>query len=836
MLRTALAGLRAYRLRLLLTSLAIVLGVGFIAGTLVLNDTVQAGFSQRVTADAGKVDVAVLAGDGVLAEDVLRRVRAVAGVADAQGLVRGPARLLGKDGKVVGDLPATAISVVRGPLQRTTIVAGTGPGTDDRAAVLDENTARVNGFRLGEDLVVLDPEGERHTFKLVGLLDPGVDQELAFTGAVGLTTSAALRMTGAEGYHEIDVAGSAPGLKQAVAAAVGPGATVKTGDELAADLAAAAGLEMRTLTVGLLLFGVVAMMVAALVIYNTFTILVAQRGRELALLRCIGATRGQVFGSVLLESGVVGLVASALGLAAGYGLAALALALLAAFDAPLPTGASVALTPLTIAVGAAVGLVVTVGAALLPARSATRVPPVAALRTQADEQAFRMGAARWGAAALFLVAGFGATGFGVWGMPPGDAATLVVVMVGGMLTFLAVLILGPALVRPLIAVVGRLPARLAGVPGRLALDNAARNPRRAATTTVALTIGVTLMTVISVLSASTRATVTDKLDEQFPVDYLLSAQGGEAAVPRSVGEELRRAPELGSVLQVRETPAKVTGRTGGARTYDLGAFHGPVTPEVVAGSMAAGLSEGQVALLDRAANELGVRVGDTVQVSVRAKGRAGSVPLRVVAVLSGDGSALPTLTVAESAFDRYAGALPDARVLITIKDGVSADQARAVVREAVAAYPTVRLSSSTEVRGEFDETLDMLLMIVGGLLGLAILISLLGIANTLSLSVHERSRESALLRALGLTRPQLRRMLSVEALVLGLIGALVGVVLGGLYGWVAVLAMLDGAVLSVPVGQVVLFVVLSGVAGVVASLLPARRAARASIAGALAAG
>ncbi|QYC39305.1 ABC transporter permease YtrF precursor [Nonomuraea coxensis DSM 45129] len=841
MLRTALAGLRAYRLRLLLTSLAIVLGVGFIAGTFVLNDTVQAGFAQRVTADAGKVDVAVLAGDGVLAEDVLRRVRAVAGVTDAQGLVRGPAPLLGKDGRAVGDLPTTAISVVRGPLQRTTIVAGTGPGTDDRAAVLDENTARVNGFRLGDDVVLLGPGGERHTFELVGLLDPGVDQELAFTGAVGLTTSAALRMTGGKGYHEIDVAGDAPGLKQAVAAAAGPGAEVRTGEELAADLAHAAGLEMRTLTVGLLLFGVVAMMVAALVIYNTFTILVAQRARELALLRCIGATRGQVFGSVLLESGVVGLLASALGLAAGYGLAALALALLAAFDAPLPTDASVALTPVTIAVGAAVGLVVTVGAALLPARSATRVPPVAALRTQADEQAFRTGAARWSAAALFLLGGAGTTGFGVWGMPPGQAPTLVVVMAGGMLTFLAVLVLGPVLVRPLTAVVGRLPARLAGVPGRLALDNAARNPRRAATTTVALTIGVTLMTVISVLSASTRATVTEKLDEQFPVDYLLSAQGGEAAVPRSVAGELRRAPELDSVLQVRETPARVTGRTGGARTYDLGTFHGPVTPEVVAGSMAAGLAEGQVALLDRVATELGVRVGDTVQVSVRAKGRdtegrAGSVPLRVVAVLGGGGAALPPLTVAESAFDRYAGALPDARVFVTIRDGVPADRARAVVREAVAAYPTVRLSSSTEVRGEFDETLDMLLMIVTGLLGLAILISLLGIANTLSLSVHERSRESALLRALGLTRPQLRRMLSVEALVLGLVGALVGVVLGGLYGWVAVLAMLDGAVLSVPVGQVVLFVALSGVAGVVASLVPARRAARASIAGALAAG
>ncbi|MEW9547633.1 ABC transporter permease [Nonomuraea sp. NPDC050783] len=840
MVRTALAGLRAHRLRLLLTSLAIVLGVGFIAGTFVLNDTIQAGFSQRVTADADKVDVAVLPkdrDDGVLPERVLERVRALDGVTDAQGLIRAPAPLLGKDGRVAGGTPTTAINVVRGPLARTAIVAGTGPGTDDRAAVLDENTARLHGFRLGDEITVLGPEQERHAFKLVGLLDPGVDQELAYTGAVGLTTAAAQRVTGAKGYREIDVAGGAglegAGLKRAVAAAAGGAGVVRTGEELAADLARAAGLEMRTLTVGLLLFGVVAMMVAALVIYNTFTILVAQRVREMALLRCIGATRGQVFGSILVESAVVGLLASGLGLVTGYGLAALALAVLAALDAPLPTDAAVTLAPATIGVGLAVGLAVTVGAALLPARAATRVPPVAALRSQVEEQAFRTGAARWGFAALFLLAGAGTTAFGVWGMPAGQPPTLFVVMAGGALTFLAVLILGPVLVKPLSAVVGWLPGRLAGVPGRLALDNSARNPKRAATTTVALTIGVTLMTLISVLSASTRVTVWAKLDQQFPVDYLLSAQGGEAGVPRSVAEGLRAAPELDSVLQIRETPAKVAGPAGGARSYDVGTFHGPVTPGVVSGSMAGLSSGGQVALLDYAAQELGVGVGDTVRLRT---GLAGTVPLRVTAVLNGENATLPPLTVAERAFDTYFERVPDSRVMINIRDGVPADRARNVVRSAVAAYPTVLFSSSTEVRGQFDETLDMLLMIVTGLLGLAILISLLGIANTLSLSVHERTRESALLRALGLTRPQLRRMLSVEALVLGLIGALVGVVLGGVYGWAAVMAMLDGAVLSVPVWQVVLFVALSGVAGVVASLVPARRAARASIAGSLAAG
>jgi putative ABC transport system permease protein len=208
----------------------------------------------------------------------------------------------------------------------------------------------------------------------------------------------------------------------------------------------------------------------------------------------------------------------------------------------------------------------------------------------------------------------------------------------------------------------------------------------------------------------------------------------------------------------------------------------------------------------------------------------------VVALLDGNQSTLTPVTVPEAAFETYFGAVPDSRVMVTIGDGVAAERARAVVDAAAAPYPTVRVASSTEIRGQFDETLDMMLMTITGLLGLAILISLLGIANTLSLSVHERTRESALLRALGLTRPQLRRMLSVEALVLGLIGALVGVVLGVAFGWAAMRAMLDGAVFSVPVPQVVLFVVLSGVAGVLAAVLPARRAARASIVGSLATG
>ncbi|MET7460088.1 FtsX-like permease family protein [Nonomuraea sp. NPDC005501] len=836
MLRTTLAGLRAHRLRLLLTSLAITLGVGFIAGTFVLTDTVQAGLAQKVTADAGKVDVAVLAEgpDGRLPAALLDKVRGLPGVTDAQGVVRGPAPLIGKDGKAAGDAPTTGLSISSGPLSRAVIVSGTGPGSDDLAAVLDESTAKAQGVKVGGTITVLDPQRRERMFKLVGLLDPGVDQELAYTGVVGFTPAMARRMTGEKGFREIDVAGADPdALRRTVAAAVGgEGRQVLTGTQLADRLARQAGVEIKAVTVGLLMFGLVSMLVAALVIYNTFTILVAQRTREMALLRCIGATRGQVFGSVLLESVVIGLLSAVLGLLAGYGLGAGTLAVLGALDAPLPTGAAVRLTPGTIGLGLAVGLLVTIGSAVLPARTATRVAPVAALRTQVEEQAFRTGLLRMVAAGVFLLAGLGTAGVGALVLEPGQQVSLFVVMGGGVLTFLGVLILGPVLVRPLSSLVGAVPARLFGVPGRLAVDNSGRNPRRAATTTVALTVGVTLMTLISVLTASTRVTLTDKLDDQFPIDYMLATQERDSAIPRSVGEELRRRPELASVVQIRDTEAKVSGPKGGASRVDVGAYDGPMDPPVTSGSMR-GLGDGQVAVEDDVAAKLGVRVGDSLSLTTK---EDGAVTLAVVAVLDGSDSALPDLTVATTAFDRYFGALPDSRVMVDAKDDVAADRSRAVVDAATAAYPTVKVSSSTEVRGEFDEALDMLLMIVTGLLGLAILISLLGIANTLSLSVHERTRESALLRALGLTRPQLRRMLSVEALVLGLIGALVGVVLGAVFGWAAVRAMIDGAVYVVPYGQVALFVVLSGLAGVLAAVLPARRAARASIVGALASG
>jgi putative ABC transport system permease protein len=837
--RTTLAGLRAHKLRLLLTSLAITLGVGFIAGTFVLTDTMQAGFTQQIAASADKVDVAVLPSraDGgkparLLTGD-LARVRALTGVAEAQGLVQGEARLIGKDGKAVGDVPTTGVSVTTGRLNRTTITSGAAPATGGQV-VIDKNTAKTRGFTPGDIVTVLDRGGKPHTFQLVGLFDVGVDQQLAYTGAVGFTAATAQAMTGEKGFTEIDVAaadGVTPEtLRGAVSSALGTGFRVWTGRQLAQELAKANGADTEFLTLGLLMFGLVAMLVAALVIYNTFNILVAQRTREMALLRCIGATRRQVFGSILLESVVVGLISSVLGLLTGLGLGAGALVALSALGQDIPS-AGVSLAPRTVALALAIGLVVTVGAALLPARTATRVAPIAALRTQTDEHTFRTGVLRIVFALLFLLAGAGATVAGVT-MDTGPQA-LYVVMAGGVLTFCAVLILGPVIVRPLSAFAGWAPAKLFGVPGRLAMDNSRRNPRRSATTTVALTIGVTLMTLISVITATTRATYTARLDKQFPVDYMVSTQADRssgpdgAALPWALAADLRTKRELTSVVQIRETAAKVGGGHG---SLSVGTFSGPYDPAVQKGSTR-GFTAASALVATYVAKDLGVKTGDTIAVTTP---KSGIVNVKVLGVFDGDTVPLPEITVPEDAFEKYFGRLDDHRLLVNAKDGVSADVSRRVVEAATRPYPTAKVLSSTEVRSQFDEALNMTLMIIAGLLGLAILISLLGIANTLSLSVHERTRESALLRALGLTRPQLRRMLSVEALILGLMGAIVGVALGVTFGWAATRTLVDDILFRVPVTQVLLFVALSGLAGVLAAVLPARKAARASIVGSLA--
>ncbi|TNY35285.1 ABC transporter permease [Thermomonospora catenispora] len=829
MLKISLAGLRAHKVRMLLTGLAIMLGVGFIAGTFVLTDSMQAGIDEEFAGSAGKVDVAVLPSEGRrLPASTVQTVRSVPGVTEVHAMIRGDAALIGKDGKVYGDLPTVGLSVAQGRLQRYDIVSGRAPGAPDEV-VLEERTAERNDYRVGSTVTVVDGEGARHAFTVTGLADFGIDDEVGFRGAVGFTPETAVRITGRPDPVEIDIAGSGDPreLREAVAAALGGDHEVLDGRALGDRLAARAGADTAMIRTGLLLFALVAMLVSALVIYNTFAILVAQRTREMALLRCVGATRRQIFLGVLAESALLGLVASLAGLGLGVALAGGLLALIGDGAGGIP-GGDLTLTPPAVAAGLGVGVAVTVAAALPPARSATRVAPVAALRTEREPGSgrFRLGWPRRILAALLGAAGLASAGLGALALEEGQTAMFLVAG-GGALVFLAVIAVMPALVRPLSRATGALPARLAGVPGRLAVSNACRAPRRTATTAVALTVGVGLMSLFAVVAAGGRATADAQLAEQFPVDFQLRGQYATGdrpphPVPAAVVAELRERPEIGEVMELRiHRESAEGGRTEHIGAVTRSALGTMIRPTVEKGSLQ-DLTPGTVAVqADRAR---GRDVGDTVTIPTP----RGRVELRVVALFSGN-TPLPPYVVTEEDFARHFGPRDAEAVYLNAAPGVDPDRALETVERIIAPYPTLKVASTAGLKERFDEAIDTILAVVGGLLGLAVIIALFGIANTLGLSVVERTRESALLRALGVTRVQLRLMLSLEAVIMAVIGAVIGVGLGVVFGWAATESMAPSAVPAVPYAQIAGLVALAVVAGLAASVLPARRAARTSV-------
>jgi putative ABC transport system permease protein len=828
-LKTTLAGLRAHLLRLILTALAITLGVGFVSGTFVLTDTMKSGFDQQFTASAEKVSVAVLlksdARSGTrIPASLPARLKALPGVADAQGQVRGDAPLIGRDGKVYGDQPTVGLSIATGALQRYRLKSGRLP-TAPGSVVLDDKTARRNAFKPGDTVRVLDRTGRPRPFTVSGVMDFGVDQDIGFRGAVGFPAATAAEITGRPGFVEVDVK-AAPGtgqasLRTAVAAVAGGSYDVLTSHELAERLSSSAGVSPDQIGLIFLAFAVVALFVSALVIYNTFNILIAQRLREMALLRCVGATRAQVFRGVLLESVIVGFVASALGVLAGVGLGTGGAAIFAR-NAGASIG-SVTVSPVPVVVGLLAGMAVTLASALLPARAATRVPPVAALRSRAEGPVRgRAGRIRLAAGGLLALAGLALMVLAL--MASAGPGAFLVVMAGSITLFLGVVALSPMIVRRMSTFVGWLPARLFGVPGQLARENSGRNPKRAAITTIALTVGVTLMTMFSVALASVQATAESKLTAQFPVDYQLNTQfGSDRLIPRQVAASLRGKPQVAQVIEQREADGSLSGHdlTVGAMTD--GALGRSIKPDVVAGTVT-GLRPGEVALRESEAKRLGVGVGGTLGLG----GGSRALPLKVVGIFT-DNTPIPGVEITEEDFDHAFGAKQDTGIAVIVKKGVPVDESRRVVEQAAAAYPTVKVSSLADIKDQFAQSVNQLFVLVGALLALAIIISLIGIANTLTLSVVERTRESALLRALGLTKRGLRWMLSLEAVIMAVIGALMGVVLGTAFGWAALGASFNGAVLGFPAGRVVIFVLVAGAAGLLAAVVPSRRAAKTSI-------
>jgi putative ABC transport system permease protein len=799
MLTITLAGLRVRWRKLLLSALAVALGVAFTAGTLIYTDTVNASYYSQFAAQAKNVDASVVPDDdGTLALSDLAAVRSVSGVAAAEGRLQGSLTLVGANGRAYS---ATAIDLPADLLLRSWTVPSGGGGV-----LLDKDTAELNDVTVGTRITVLDHDGHARKLVVSGIADMGASGN-AYPGAVLILPAATLRsLTGVSAYQRIDVVAE-PGVSQATLATRVAGlrlahARAETGTQLAQTLAERNVGGESVLSVGLLIFALVSLLVAALVIYNSFRILMAQRLREVALLRCVGATRRQVLSGVLGESAVLGLVAGV----TGAGLAILLVAAVADGGAVLSWG--------TVVMSLVIGVVVTVGAALLPAVAASSTAPVAALRAP-HEGTVRGVVAR---VVVALLLGGGGVALTVAGMPIAKTG-LYMIAAGGTLFFLGFLAIAPLVSGPLASLLGWVPARVFGVRMRLAITGARRNPSRTATTTAALTIGIGLMTLFSVVLSTATQFATHEMSRHFPADYLLS--GG---VPAGVVTSLRSSPLISQAAEVRYSAVGL----GEIMAVEPTAYSSVFMPYVTSGSLPGVVSgTGRIALSGTVARHLGVAVGVHVTVAGRSY---------VVAAIFSEGVLSEDALISWADYTRAFGPGDATDVLVKARTGVSSAASAAVVNAAIARYPLIDVTSEASLRAHMLASVNKLSDLLDGLLATSIVIALAGMANTLSLSVLERTRESALLRALGLTRGQLRRMIGMEAVLLGVMGAVAGAAFGTGFGWATGRAFLrtDGGPVSFPVLEILGYMALAGAAALLASLIPARRAARLSVIDALA--
>ena len=835
--KATLKGLLAHKFRLAATALAIVLGVSFVAGTYVLTDTINATFTNLFDEVTQGIDVAVRSRDvftgqmgevrDPIPEEVLNEVKAVDGVRVAEGSVTGFAQFVDKDGKPVttGGAPTLGVSISSAPeLQAgTTVRSGRLPSGPNEMAV-DAQTAEKHGFAVGDRVKVL-LQGPARTFTVSGIIGFGSAGNLGGATLAGFTLPTAQEVLNREGrFDEIDVVaaeGTTPEqLRDRVRAVLDPRYEVLTGEELSAAQAAAINDTIgRFLSTALLAFAFVALLVGAFLIFNTFTIIVAQRTRELALLRCLGASRRQVMTSVLLESLIVAVVASLVGLGLGVlianGLKALLTGILN-FD--LPTTGTVFLWR-TVIVSLAVGIVVTVLAALLPARKATRVPPVAALQPETAFAPTHFRKRRIVLGALVTLVGVALL---LGGLFQNEGNRLVNVGSGAVIVFFGVAILSPLIARPLARLIGWPFAKAFGLSGTLARENAMRNPRRTASTAAALMIGLALVTFVSIFAASIKASTTETLDRTIAADYILMNDSFTPFSP-DLATRLADQPELAAVVGVRLGAFKLNGATKQLIGIDPAAYDRVVKTEVLSGSIA-DLQSGGLAVKEDVAKANGWTVGERVALQFP---RGGTQQVTVKAIYK-DNSVNGDYLLSLADYERFYADQADSQILVQAAPGTTPAASRAAIDRVLVDFPNVTVRDQAEYKAETARQIDQVVNLFYALLALAVVIALFGIVNTLGLSIFERIRELGLLRAIGATRRQVRSMIRWEAVIIAVLGAVLGLAVGLFFGWTIVRALRSVGIteFAVPGGQLVIFVVFAALAGILAAVLPGRRAAR----------
>jgi putative ABC transport system permease protein len=849
MWKVTIRGLRAHKIRYVLTAVAVILGISFMSGTLVLTSTINKTFDSLFTEVFAGTDAQVRGQEPIDASFFgetprapvtsadLATVRRVSGVAVAEPDVEIPyAQLVDSKGDEIGGGGPPTFGTAwtdNADLNRFRLEPGGSAPRSNDEIVIDRGAADKGHFRVGDRVGVLTQKA-RKTYTIVGIAKFGnADSPLGAT-VIQFTLAEAQHINDykKDQFSTINVVGD-EGITQVALrdridnAIANPAVEVVTGQKLKEENQNDIEQFVDVFNTILLVFAAVSLLVACFIIYNTFSIIVAQRTREMALLRAIGARTTQVTRSILGESLVVGVIASAIGFGLGILLAFGLKALLNALGVDIPAS-KVTVPASTPIVCLVVGTFVTIVSALVPARKASKVPPVAAMRDVAVEARRHFGrrflislVITLGGAALLLYALFGS---------PDNAIAFV--GIGALAVFVGVFVMGPVIARPISRVIGAPLPHVKGMTGTLARENAIRNPRRTATTASALMIGVALVGFITIFAASAKQSIKVTLDRELKTDFIVSGFSGFGGV--GLSPDLSR--EIGDLRQVQAASSfryaafKVDGESDAVTAFNTDEANELVDLGVQAGSLS-GLGRDDIAVSEEYANKHARSVGDRLLVTYPAN-PASQKTIR--AIYEGSEVGMSTdFVISLAAYD--ANFLPQQRidffVAIKLAPGVSPAQGKAAIEPLVMQYPTAKLQNNAEFRQAQEAAINQVVNLVYGLLFLAVFIALIGIANTLALSIHERRRELGLLRAVGMNKSQVRSAIRWESVIIALLGTLLGLIIGLFFGWAVVRAVRDQGFTEFAIApvQLVFVVIIAALAGVGAALFPARRAAKLDI-------
>jgi putative ABC transport system permease protein len=837
--KVALRGLAQRKLRAFVTALAVLLGVAFIAGSFVLTDTINRSFDDIFDEAYAGTDVAISSsttgqGDSpdlpAFSERFLDRVRRVDGVEKAAGGIFSTVRFVDAEGDPLGNsfAPNFVSSTAPEPFETLTYTEGRPPTTADEGSI-DESTADREGLEIGGTLRIAGEAGVK-SYRIVGIQRLG-DTSSGGAGTAQLTLPEAQRLTGKEGELDGISVQAEPGvspeeLSRRIDRLLPPRLIVETGTQAAARQSEDIKEDLSFFRIVLLVFGGVALLVGSFLIFNTFSITIAQRIRELGMLRTLGASRRQILGGMLLEATVIGVLGSVLGVLAGIGFAGALNAIFKSFGIDLPNTGTV-IEPRTIIVAIVVGLVVTFIAALSPAVRATRVSPMAALLEAELPESRAHGWMFTAVAALLTLGGLALATVALFGVLGDSGAAAGAVGAGAVATLLGVSMFSPRLVRPLASVAGWPLEKLRGITGRLARENTVRKPGRTAVTSAALMIGLAVVVFVTVFAAGISASVGNAIDRNFQGDLVLQNTDGFSPISPGAGREAERVEGVRTVSSLSFAGGVYDGDDIRLSAVDPATVSDVLTLDWEQGSPSTLSSlPARGAVLDDAwADSNNIDVGDRITIRTPLER---DVTLTVEGTVKDNADLLGNVVTTEETLRSQFGARDPSMTFVALAPGANADAVQRQIDQTVERrFPTVDTLNQQELKDNQEEQINQLVAFFYVLLALAIVISLLGIVTTLALSIHERTRELGLLRAVGMSRRQVKRLVRYESVITALIGAILGTILGIIFATLVSRPLADeGFELSYPVGTLLILLVLAALAGVLAAIFPARRAAK----------